>query len=157
ASAIAFWRGEEALLAIAGEVHAIKGLGANPSAQIDELVSSDAVGLLSSPKVVADDRAFGGRADSLSPFVMAAEEAAEANRARRQVFHGVNEVFAPILGIVVPTGLDGAIGHAKGLHELHIKPRRYCEFRLRIDNNRCWRLSGRDRRQCCHSSAEQQI
>ena len=117
AGAIALAGVEEAHLAIASEVYSIEGLGAYAPAELDELVGSNAVGLLSAPEVVAYGRAFGGQADSLSPFIVAAEKAAEAHRAGRKVFHGVDEVFAPIVATVIPASLDGAIGHAARFHE----------------------------------------
>src|SRR5262249_7515395 len=84
------WR-TEALCTVANEIDAVERLGADAAAEIDELVGADAVGLLSTPEVIADGRAFRHRAHAFTPFVVPAVEAAEAHRPGREILHGVDE------------------------------------------------------------------
>lgn len=85
---------------------------------------ADAVGFFAAPNVIAVPWAFFGGTDAFAPFVVAAEEAAPANDAGGEGFGDIDEVRAPIVGVIGPCGFDGGIGDAEWLHELHEEARR---------------------------------
>jgi hypothetical protein len=121
------------LAPVAEEVDAEQRLRAGPPAEVDDLSGPDAVRLLAAPDVIAHERPRVGGADALPPLVVAAEEPAEADHVRGEIRDRGDEVLAPIIGVIVPGGLDGAVGDAERLHELHVQIGRDREERGGID------------------------
>src|SRR2546423_1751162 len=96
---------------------------------------ADAIGFLAAPDVIAHPGPLRRRTDAFAPFVIAAEQSAEAQHTGREIGRGFEEIFSPIVPIIIPGCFDGWIGRTKRLHELHVEVRRDVEEWGGIDKN----------------------
>src|SRR5437868_3642857 len=102
ARAVTLGRCNVAFVAITQKVDAIHRLGVDAPAEVHELVSAHAIGFLAAPDIIAHPRPPGGRADSFAPFVITTEQAAKAQHAWHKAGGGLDEVFSPIVPVVIP-------------------------------------------------------
>ena len=115
------------------EVDADERLGRHPPAEVHELRGPDLVRLDAAPEQVDHRRTRAAGADAFTPSVEIGEDPAPPEHRRRQLARHLHHVVAPVVAQVIPGGLDGTVGHAERLHELHIKVGGQLEARREID------------------------
>ena len=121
---------------VGGEVDRHDRLGRDGLAELQKFVDADDVLFPAAPQVVDHVLAGSPRADAFAPLPEAGEDAAPADRARRQVAHHVDEVRPPAVAERIPAGFDRRVGGAERLHELHVETRRNGVQRPRVDLDR---------------------